>query len=649
MAAPEGEPTTAALADQISQVAAYQEDQAARTNDGIAELARASTAMMEHVMTATDRSSRSAGSTREERIAASPATAQNARQRKDDQNAATEREKVALDTTGYKFRNQRAQIVAVLRLCTGGEVLLAPDQYGQDAYTTLIGLTAAPAMRSPGLTTAGSQMNHLIATYLTELMVTNNINCEGLGAAETPYSTPSALHVKPSNISQQLKMPAGRLQKDRKRAATAALRAEDWCKNRKVLSRLLGGYVGAEAGQALCELVDDEFTKMDGDESYTVENAEEIFFDVISAWTAAATELLTRADVGKYMDVYDTVEIVQGHLATWPTQSVSLPSLVNYPDVEADIRECEAGLLASSNRRRTAEERQRLLKVHSPGSARTDDAKAGAARAGESVGAAGGDDSRRRDSGTSGRRESRSAVRRRAVKERTEKEKAAAVASAVAAATRAGALSGAPGGTPVGVADDRFVLLQTTKSAASGKDPKHGDKFICRRCCSWPVRHGKAGKEVQIPGWGGPRIHKCPGLADYHHAEYTENTLVPAAVLANMVVMGGSTLLPETNTCAKQKVAHDLLMADGVTRTAADWRKWAVTQKFGAANPPASNLQLAGWSGHSAGPAAPVPQHPSCGRAAFPVGPSPPYCCGAARHLRRGAQRYCPRARRRRH
>jgi hypothetical protein len=169
--------------------------------------------MMEHVMTATDRSSRSAGFAREERIAASPATAQNARQRKYDQNAATEREKLALDTTGYKFRNQRAHIVAVLRLCTGGEVLLAPDQYGQHAYTTLIGLTAAPAMRSPGLTAAGSQMNHLIATYLTELLVTNNINCEGLGAAETPYSTPSALHVKPSNISQQLKMPAGRLQK----------------------------------------------------------------------------------------------------------------------------------------------------------------------------------------------------------------------------------------------------------------------------------------------------------------------------------------------------------------------------------------------------------------------------------------------------
>ena len=192
-------------------------------------------------MTSADRSSRSAGATREEKIAVSPASAQNARQRKDDQNAATEREKVALDTTGYKFRTQRAQIVAVLRMCTGGEVLLAPDQYGQDAYTTLIGLTATPATRSPGLTAAGSQMNHLIATYLSELMVTNNISCEGLGAAETPYSTPAALLVKPPNISQQVKMPTGRLQKDRKRAATAALRSEDWWKNRKVLSRLIGG------------------------------------------------------------------------------------------------------------------------------------------------------------------------------------------------------------------------------------------------------------------------------------------------------------------------------------------------------------------------------------------------------------------------
>ena len=83
-----------------------------------------------------------------------------------------------------------------------------------------------------------------------------------------------------------------------------------------------------------------------------------------------------------------------------------------------------------------------------------------------------------------------------------------------------------------------------------------------------------------------------------NHSEYPENALVPAAVLANMVVMGGSTLLPETNTCAKQKVAHDLLMADGVTRTAADWRKWAVTQKFGSANPPASNTasgEVTGW------------------------------------------------------
>ena len=99
----------------------------------------------------------------------------------------------------------------MLRLCTGGEVLLAPGQYGQDTYSALIGLTAAPATRSPGLVVAGSQMNHLIATYLTELMVTNNIHFEGLGAAETPYATPSALLVKPANISQQLKMTAGRL------------------------------------------------------------------------------------------------------------------------------------------------------------------------------------------------------------------------------------------------------------------------------------------------------------------------------------------------------------------------------------------------------------------------------------------------------
>ena len=68
--------------------------------------------------------------------------------------------------------------MAVLRLCTGGEVLLAPDM-------ALIGLTAPPASKAPGLVVAGSQMNHLIATYLTELMVTNNTHYEGLGAAET--------------------------------------------------------------------------------------------------------------------------------------------------------------------------------------------------------------------------------------------------------------------------------------------------------------------------------------------------------------------------------------------------------------------------------------------------------------------------------
>ena len=57
--------------------------------------------------------------------------------------------------------------------------------------------------------------------------------------------------------------------------------------------------VGAEAGHALSELVDGEYAKMDGDDSYTDENAEEIFFDVICDWTSAASELLTRADVGK--------------------------------------------------------------------------------------------------------------------------------------------------------------------------------------------------------------------------------------------------------------------------------------------------------------------------------------------------------------
>jgi len=185
--------------------------------------------------------------------------------------------------------------------------------------------------------------------------------------------------------------------------------------------------------------------------------------------------------------------------------------------------------------------------------------------------------------------ESRAAARRKNRAERTEKEKTAAVASAVAEATRAGALSGAPGDTPVGGDNARFVLPLTTKSAASSKDPKHGTQFICCRCCSWPVRHGKNGKECQILGWGGPRIHKCPGLADYHHSEYADGTLVPAAVLACIVVMGGSALLPETNTIAKQKVMHDLLLADGATGSAADWRKWAMTQKFGAANPPTAS------------------------------------------------------------
>ena len=129
--------------------------------------------------------------------------------------------------------------------------------------------------------------------------------------------------------------------------------------------------------------------------------------------------------------------------------------------------------------------------------------------------------------------ESRNAARRKNRTERTEKEKAAAVASAIAEATRVGALSGASGGTPVGGDNDRFFLELKTKSAASGNDPKHGTQFICRRCCSWPVRHGKNGKECQIPGWGSPRIHKCPGLADYHHSKYADDTLVPAVVLAN--------------------------------------------------------------------------------------------------------------------
>jgi hypothetical protein len=102
MTLPGGEPAVSALADQISQVAAKQEDQAARTNDGIAELARASTALIERVITG-DLSPNRPG-TREERLAATPASAQNARQRKVDQNASTAREKIALDATGYKFR-----------------------------------------------------------------------------------------------------------------------------------------------------------------------------------------------------------------------------------------------------------------------------------------------------------------------------------------------------------------------------------------------------------------------------------------------------------------------------------------------------------------------------------------------------------------
>ena len=125
------------------------------------------------------------------------------------------------------------------------------------------------------------------------------------------------------------------------------------------------------------------------------------------------------------MGVFGTVKNTQqAHLATtWPAQSISLPSLINYPDVESDIRECEAGLLASANRRRTAEERQCLLKAHSPGSARADDAKAGAARAGEMSPAPpeetlSGDEA----AAPTGGGESRSAARRKARTVRDERE-----------------------------------------------------------------------------------------------------------------------------------------------------------------------------------------------------------------------------------
>ena len=524
-------------------------------------------------------------------------SAQAGKLRQQDMAASNERERIAKAKSGIPLENTRAQAIVALRLSTGGMVNLAFGETALEAYTSMLALTADPPSRSPALAHAGCNMTAITAAYLVELRVAHSENGpEGIGCAETHFeSDEAALAVKRENLSERLHVN-NRLKNGRTRAPPKAMVPERWRKNRLALSKLIGSYIGENAEEPLSTLVEEEYIKS-GKDGYTVQMADEVFCEVVRKWVAAGAKLLKDADVGIYMDAVDTGQLVQAHLAAHPADRVALPCPENYPTVLGDRKADDDKLWEAHKQRAIETERLLRLKEAQPSRAGQRDPPAGAAdeppaedaadtsapSAGGGSGGGGsggggggsGGEAKATGDGTSAskRKKERAAVRQKAAEaERT----AAAVKAALAEQeARHGALSGSPGGVPVSDGG-RFTVPATTKAAASGKDPR-GDKNLlyCRKCNGWAVKLGKQGKPFN------GTIHVCPGQLDFHHGEYAENTQLHAATLANMCHLGGCLALPMTDTREKQQKAHDLLMADGKTRSYKEWKSWGTSQHFG--------------------------------------------------------------------
>ena len=522
---------------------------------------------------------------------------QSGKARKDDMHAPNERERISKQRAGITFENIRFQMVMALRLCTGGDRTLAPDDTRLEAYTSMLGLKTEPPSRSPALVAAGCNMTHVIAAYLVELRVSNTADgAEGIGVMETPYEADeAALAVRRKDMSEHIHL-ASRLKNDRVRQAPNRLTAVEWVLNRTALCSLIGAHIGERAGEALTTLVIQEGIKA-GKVGYTVQMADELFCGVVRKWVQAGFTLVKAADVGIYMDVVDAGELISAHITAYPSQVVRPPCAENYPTVLAD-RAADDEVLFDAARSRLVEEQRAHQTKALKG--------APAARAGEGdpptvgpppdgdvggvgsgVGAGKGKVSPKRSAGE----------KRRATVER--QVKAALEAADAGEETRHGALSGSPGGAPVGggtpagpgaTGATRFECPSTTKAAASGKDPK-GERGTCRSADaasagSWPVVLGKQGKPFN------GQVQSCVGQKDFFHGSYPDDLKIDASVLANMRHMGGCVLLPMTETAEKQKSAHGLLMTDGATRTAKEWKTWGTNQKFDESEKPVHISEL---------------------------------------------------------
>jgi hypothetical protein len=318
-----------------------------------------------------------------------------------------------------------------------------------------------------------------------------------------------------------------------------------------------------------------------------VQMADEVFCGVVRKWVQAGFTLVKAADVGIYMDVVDASELISAHITASPSQAVRLPCAENYPTVLAD-RAADDEVLFDAARSRLVEEQRthqtKALKgaaaAHAGGG---DPPTAGPPPDGGDVGAGGGGVGSGGGAGKGSPKRSAGEKRRASVERQV---KAALEAAGADEEAWHSSLSGNPGGVPAGggtlggpgaAGSARFECPSTTKAAASCKDPKgEGNLPFYRRCVSWPVVLGKQGKPFN------GQVRSCVGKKGFFHGAYPDDLkIIDTSVLANICQMGGCVLLPMTETVEKQKAAHDLLMANGATRTAEEWKTRSANQKFG--------------------------------------------------------------------
>ena len=287
-----------------------------------------------------------------------------------------------------------------------------------------------------------------------------------------------------------------------------------------------------------------------------------------------------------------------------------LPSLQNYPSLEANEQARRAVIMDTINDRLVAAELAQLESAHRKvvGGGGGGSANGGGGSGGTGGGSGGGtgggggkakaaEPTRAGDAGEGDGNEAggddpdpeprRSRNQRRRESQSAHGASSAGVGTVVAKTIeeliRAGALSGAPGGVPSAGPHDRpFVIDPEVMGKASerglescGSTPKP----LCRKCNTWMF----CGK----PFMG--KTLKCQkDMAVFDHESYKDDTALPAVILNAMTHQGGFVRGPCLDTNAKKWAMYNALVAmpAGTVKTVREWLKWFPEVKFGESSEP---------------------------------------------------------------